>query len=299
MLTTINGKTYGFFYRHSPEYPKMEKLIELCENSTPLEVLKQIKASCFDNTLLKSPFLICENSPIPVHPMRHPFTAACQKHNYPVVRLLLELGMDVDVPWHYHEHKTLRQERSDNSMLMELFEGGKCWWKIEYSEAKKQELRSKLEHHVLNGNASEAVWLMVRGVRLASPDVLANVSVGKQPMAFKELVCRMGIPDDQLNEFHDWLKANCADAVLLEILNTRLVTRGDEGRDIVEKLLLSIDLLGADKLEEVSGDAFPHPVKISMVRFFIKAYKTNEHMEFIERTIAALFREILCKCMLA
>ena len=58
-----------------------------------------------------------------------------------------------------------------------------------------------------------------------------------------------------------------------------------------------MDLLGADKLDDVSGGEFPYPVKISMVRFFIKAYETNEQVDFIERTIAALFREILCSCM--
>lgn len=296
MLTTIKGKTYGFFNRFKPEYPKMEKLIELCENSTSREVLEQIKTSCFDNTLLNSPFLIRENSPMPVHPMRHQFTAACQRHNYPVVRLLLELGMDVDVPWNYHEHKTHRQIHSDDSMLMELFEGGKCWWKIEYPEAKKQELRSKLGHHILNGNASEAAWLMTHGVQLDSPNVLASESVGKQPMAFKELVCRMGIPDDQLNEFHDWLKENRSDAGIQDILETMLYGRHDEEHEIAEKLLLSINLLSEDKLDALAVRTFPIPARISLLKGLIETYDSSEHQSFIEKYIAELFREILCIC---
>jgi len=286
MLTTINGKTYGFFNRYKPEYQKVEKLIELCENnSTPREVLEQIKASCFDNTLLKSPFLVRENSPIPVHPMAHPFALACLKRNYPVVRLFLELGMEVDEKTH-----------SNDPRLLELFEGGKCWWKIEYPEAKKQELQSELEHHVLKGNASEAAWLMTHGVRLASPGVLADESVRKHSRPFKELVCRMGIPGNRLNKFHDWLKGNSPDADLQDILEAMLRGRHDEHQETAEKLLLSMNLLNEDKLEILADRTFPIPANIDLLKGLIEAYDSVVYHSFIEKSIAGLFREILCAC---
>lgn len=296
MLTTINGKQYGFFNRFKPEYPKLEKLIGLCESGTPREVLEQITASDFDNTLLKSPFLIKEYSPMPVHPMAHPFTVACHSKNYPVVRMLMELGMDVDVPWNYSQNKTLRQQHKDDSMLLELFEGGKCWWKEEYPEAREQELQNELERHVLNGNASEAAWLMPHGVRLASPEILASKSVGKQPQAFKELVCRMGIPENRLAEFHSWLTKNAPESDAVDILDAMRHGRHDEGHHIAENLLLSINLLREDKLDLLADRTFPITARIGLLKGLIDAYDTSEHKEFIGESIAGLFREILCAC---
>ncbi len=296
MLTTIKGKQYGFFNRYKPEFPKLEKLIELCESGTPREVLEQAMISDFDNTLLKSPFLIRENSPLPVHPTRHPFSAACQRRNYPVVRLMLELGMDVDAEWNFTSYKTHRQHLADDSILMELFEGGKCWWKVKYPEKKKRELQAELEHHVLNGSASEAAWLMTHGVRLASPDVLANESFGKQPLAFRELVCRMGISEDSLIEFHSWLKENCPDAAIHNILDAMLHGGHDEEHESAEKLLLSIDLLQKDILDELAVKSFPIPACIGLLKGLIEAYDSSEHRSFIEKSIAGLFRNILCAC---
>ena len=293
MLTTINGKKYGFFDRLKPDYANMGKLIDLCGSGTPREVLEQINISCFDNTLLQCPFLIRENSPMPVHPMTHPFTVARMSRNYPVVRLLLELGVEPELLWTYRGHK----EHSVDNSLRQLLHAGASWWDIKYSKRRKPDQRRELAQYIKNGDASEAVWMMARGVRLASPDLLADEAVAKQPRPFKELVCCMGIPENRLNEYHDWLKEHSADAELLDILNVQLVTRGKEGRKIVENMLLSIDLLGEDRLEDVSEGAFPQPVKISMVRYFIKACKINTHVDFIKRKIADLFREILCECM--
>ena len=296
MLVTINGKEYGYFYRHNPIYKEVDKLIDLCGAGTPREVLSQVKVCGFDSEILKRPFLIRENSPIPVHPMGHPFTHACLEQNLPVVRLMLELGADPDAEWH-HGVGTIRQKYAESLQVAELFEGGKCWWKNEYPEAKKLALQGELERTVLAGEASEALWYMVHGVRLASPAIFASAEFGKQPRAFKELVCRMGIPVKRLDEFHAWLKENSADADLLAILDTLRQTKGVEGRDTAEKLLLSVGLIETEKLDEMVRGGFPFPAQISMLQHFISEYDASEHKAFIEKALAVMFKEILCACM--
>ncbi len=291
-IATINGKEYGYFYRAQPIYKDVEKLIELCKTGSPREVLAQVEACGFDSRILKVPFLVREASPIPVHPMAAPFSTACFASNLPVVRLLLELGADPDAKWH---QTTIRQKYAESPQVTELFEGGKCWWKFEYSDDKKQALLGELERSILAGEASETIWFMVHGMRLDSPAVLASKEFAKQTQTFKELVCRMGVPDNRLNEFHAWLKANGVDADVLEILDALLLSKDDEGLDFAEKLLLSVGLIDDNILDEVAARDFSLHTQVSMLWYFISNYDASKQQPFIEKTVATLFRNILCR----
>ena len=284
------------FYGKDDEERKV--LCTLCDEGRPKDVLAQIRKSGFDSTLLNKRFFVYEASPIPIHPTNHPFAVACIDKKYPVVRLMIEIGVDPDaLCLGGYDPTSPREAFAEDSQLQELFDGGKCWWKVEYSDSKKQELQDELERNILKGEASEAVWLMMHGVRLASPSVLAAGDFGKQPRSFQEVVCRLGIPENRLQEFHSCMKKNCAAEEVVDILETLLETRGDEGREPVEKLLLSIELLGEDRLDELVNSSFGIPVKTSMLRHFIKAYDASEYKQFIVRTMAALFMDILCSCM--
>ena len=295
MLVTINGKEYGFFNRFKPIYQEVEKLINLCEAGSPREVLKQVKKCGFDDKILQCPFLIRENSPIPVHPMAHPFTTACNASNLPVVRLMMELGADPDAV--LHSQKTIRQAFADSTQVIELFEGGKNWWKAEYPEAKKMRLQGDLGGAILAGEPSEAIWLMLHGVWLTSPGFLASDEFGKQSHAFKEVVCRMGIPDEQLNDFHGWLKVNCADEDVLELLDAMIRGKEDEeNQEIVEKLLLSVNLLRDAHLGELVAGTLPFSDQIRLLKGLVSEFDGSNHQRFIEKTIAALLKEILCAC---
>lgn len=275
-----------------------ENICTLCEVGHPRAVLARIKSSGFDCEILKKMVFIREASPIPVRPRRQPFQSACSNRNYPVVRLLLELGADPDAECCAGTIlKTPRKQYANNQRLQALFDGGKLWWKVEYPEEKKRTLQGALEHCVLGGEASEAVWLMTHGVRLNSPAILTSEAFGKQPRTFKELVCGMGIPNDRRQEFHAWLKRNASDTDVPDIMNVVDRTGGYEGRELVGKLLLSIDLIGADRLDSLIGLTLPIPVQIGMLRCFISAYDTSEHKHFVEKAIAALFRGMLCACM--
>ena len=293
---TKKSSSFKTFY--GQEHEELIALCTLCDEGKPKDVLAQIRKSGFDSTLLNKRFFVHEASPIPVHPTRHPFSAACLKKNYPVVRLMIEIGVNPDaLCLGGYDSKSPREVFADDPQLQELFDGGKCWWKAEYADAKKQELRGELERNILKGEASEAVWLMMHGVRLASPSVLSDCGFGKLPLAFQEVVCRMGIPENRLLEFHSYLKKNCADAEVVDILETLLETKGDEGREPVEKLLLSMELLREDRLGGFVSGSLSTPVKTSMLRHFINAYDASEHRGFIEKTMDALFMEILCSCM--
>lgn len=275
-----------------------ENICTLCEVGHPRAVLARIKSSGFDCEILKKMVFIREASPMSVRPRRQPFQSACSNRNYPVVRLLLELGADPDAECYAGTIlKTPRKQYANNQRLQALFDGGKLWWKVEYPEEKKRTLQGALEHCVLGGEASEAVWLMTHGVRLNSPAILTSEAFGKQPRTFKELVCGMGIPNDRRQEFHAWLKRNASDADVPDIMNVVDRTGGYEGRELVGKLLLSIDLIGADRLDSLIGLTLPIPVQIGMLRCFISAYDTSEHKHFVEKAIAALFRGMLCACM--
>lgn len=275
-----------------------ENICTLCEVGHPRAVLARIKSSGFDCEILKKMVFIREASPMSVRPRRQPFQSACSNRNYPVVRLLLELGADPDAECCAGTIlKTPRKQYANNQRLQALFDGGKLWWKVEYPEEKKRTLQGALEHCVLGGEASEAVWLMTHGVRLNSPAILTSEAFGKQPRTFKELVCGMGIPNDRRQEFHAWLKRNASDADVPDIMNVVDRTGGYEGRELVGKLLLSIDLIGADRLDSLIGLTLPIPVQIGMLRCFISAYDTSEHKHFVEKAIAALFRGMLCACM--
>lgn len=275
-----------------------ENICTLCEVGHPRAVLARIKSSGFDCEILKKMVFIREASPMSVRPRRQPFQSACSNRNYPVVRLLLELGADPDAECCAGTIlKTPRKQYANNQRLQALFDGGKLWWKVEYPEEKKRTLQGALEHCVLGGEASEAVWLMTHGVRLNSPAILTSKAFGKQPRTFKELVCGMGIPNDRRQEFHAWLKRNASDADVPDIMNVVDRTGGYEGRELVGKLLLSIDLIGADRLDSLIGLTLPIPVQIGMLRCFISAYDTSEHKHFVEKAIAALFRGMLCACM--
>lgn len=275
-----------------------ENICTLCEVGHPRAVLARIKSSGFDCEILKKMVFIREASPMSVRPRRQPFQSACSNRNYPVVRLLLELGADPDAECCAGTIlKTPRKQYANNQRLQALFDGGKLWWKVEYPEEKKRTLQGALEHCVLGGEASEAVWLMTHGVRLNSPAILTSEAFGKQPRTFKELVCGMGIPNDRRQEFHAWLKRNASDTDVLDIMNVVARTGGYEGRELVGKLLLSIDLIGADRLDSLIGLTLPIPVQIGMLRCFISAYDTSEHKHFVEKAIAALFRGMLCACM--
>lgn len=283
---------------YSQERENNDDICALCEAGCPRDVLVRIKSSGFNCEILKKKVFVRDASPIPVHPWRQPFQTACGHCNYPVVRLLLELGADPDADccaWTLH--MTPRLACAENQQLQELFDGGRLWWKVEYPEEKKQALQGNLEHSILTGEANEAVWLMTHGVHLHSPVILTSETFGKQPRTFKELVCGMGVPNGRLQEFHAWLKQNCTDANLLDILDTLSKTHGDEGREAVEKLLLSIDLLGADRLGALIDPTLPLHVQISMLRCFINAYDTSEHKPFVEKAIAELFKGMLCACM--
>lgn len=275
-----------------------ENICTLCEVGHPRAVLARIKSSGFDCEILKKMVFIREASPMSVRPRKQPFQSACSNRNYPVVRLLLELGADPDAECCAGTIlKTPRKQYANNQRLQALFDGGKLWWKVEYPEEKKRTLQGALEHCVLGGEASEAVWLMTHGVRLNSPAILTSEAFGKQPRTFKELVCGMGIPNDRRQEFHAWLKRNASDADVPDIMNVVDRTGGYEGRELVGKLLLSIDLIGADRLDSLIGLTLPIPVQIGMLRCFISAYDTSEHKHFVEKAIAALFRGMLCACM--
>ena len=106
----------------------------------------------------------------------------------------------------------------------------------------------------------------------------------------------MGIPVKRLDEFHAWLKENSADADVLDIMGTLLQIKGEEGRETAEQLLLSAGLIEENKLEDVAVRGTSLPAQISMLRYFSE-YNPSEHQPFIEKTVAALFKEILCKCM--
>ena len=275
-----------------------ENICALCKAGRPLEVLARIKSSGFDCEILKKRVFIREASPIPVHPWRQPFQSACSNRNYPVVRLLLELGADPDAECCACTIlKTPRKQYAKNQQLQALFDGGKLWWKVEYPEEKKRTLQGELEHCILVGEASEAVWLMTHGVRLNSPAILTSEAFGKQLCTFKELVCGMGIPNDRRQEFHAWLKRNASDTDVLDIMSVVDRTGDYEGRELVGKLLLSIDLIGADRLDSLLDLTLPIPVQIGMLRCFISAYDTSEHKHFVEKAIAALFRGMLYACM--
>ena len=138
---------------------------------------------------------------------------------------------------------------------------------------------------------------MTHGVRLVSPAILTNEAFEKLPRAFKELVCRMGISNDRLQEFHAWLSQNASDADVLDIMDALARTNGDEGRSHVEKLLLSIDLIGVDKADALIDRSIPLPDQISMLLEFICSYDGSEHQPFMEKAIAKLLKEILCACM--
>ena len=282
---------------YGPEQKNNDEICNLCEAGCPRCMLARIKASGFDCEILKKKVMVREASPIPVHPGRQPFLTACAKRNYPIVRLFLELGADPDAEcraWN-NNLKTPRQNYTDNLELQELFEGGKSWWKVEYPEEKKMTLRDELEHFIMAGKASEAVWLMMHGVRLDSPAMLASEAFAKQSQAFKELVCGMGVSNDRLQEFQDWLNENATDA--LNIMEMLARTGGDEGREFVEKLLLSIDLIGAGRLDSLIGQSIPIPVQIGILRCFISAYDASEHKPFVEKAITTLFKEMLCASM--
>ena len=107
----------------------------------------------------------------------------------------------------------------------------------------------------------------------------------------------MGVSNGRLQAFHAWLKQNASNADALDIMDALSRTNGDEGRELVEKLLLSIDLIGADRLDSLIDRAHPIPVRISMLQCFISAYDGSEHQPFVEKAIAALFKEILYSCM--
>ena len=297
MQDTKKNSTAKTFY--GQEHEELRALCTLCgEEGKPKDALSQMKKSGFDSTLLNKRFFVYEAGPILVHPTMHPFSTACNTKNYPIVRLMIEIGVDPDALFlGGYDHMSPREVFADNPQLQELFEGGKCWWKAEYADAKKQELQGELERNILKGEASEAVWLMMHGVRLASPSVIADGDFGKLPLAFQEVVCRMGIPENRLQVFHSYLKKNCADEEVVDILETLLETKGDEGREPVEKLLLSMELLREDRLDEFVNSSFTTPVKTSMLRHFINAYDASEHKEFIEKTMNTLFMEILCSCM--
>ena len=275
-----------------------ETLCNRCEAGSPRDVLALIKESGFDCAILKKKFWVKEASPVPFHPTRQPFATACMKHNFPIVRLLLELGADPDADCCADTgHMTPRKKYGGNPQLQELFEGGKLWWKAEYPEEKKRMLQGALEHSILSGEASEALWLMMHGVRLASPTILASETFGNQSWAFQECVCDMGIPDDRLQEFRAWLKQNNANVSLLDFMDTLTRSNDDVGQEFTEKMLLSIDLLGADNVDTLIDHAFPLSVQIRILRCFINAYDASGHREFMENAIAALIREILYACM--
>ena len=274
------------------------RLCALCETGGPREVLGLIRTSGFDCAALKKKFLVHEASPIPVHPTAHPFLTACEKRNDAIVRLLLELGADPDANCCAHSGvMTPRWACENEPELQSLFEGGRLWWKVKYSESRRRELQCLLEDCVRAGEASEAAWRMAKGVSLPSPAVLASPAFARRPTAFKELVCRMGIPAERRAEYLSRLKANRADAEVVQILDTLLRTGGDEGRDIMEKLLLSLELLGEERAKDVFPGAFGIQVKISLLGLFIDAHDSCERPSFIENGIAALFKEILCACM--
>lgn len=299
MLVTINNKNYGFFNRNLPIYKEVEKLLSLSKTGTAKEVLAQMNACQFDNKLIQSPFIIRENSPIPVHPMEHPFTSACSYQNYPVVRLLLELGLDVDEEWEFCSHHLLRHRFANNATLMGLFEEGLNWWKVEYPESAKQELQEQLKHHILADEVSEAIWLMLHGVQLTAPDFLKNEEFKKLPRPFRELVCSLGIPENRLDEFHTWLKANDAESDTTEILDTIRHVKNDEEQNLAQKLIFSVNLLSDDNLDILANRTFSFSTQIILLKGLLKAYDASSQRPFVTKTIASLLRSILDTCWAA
>lgn len=82
----------------------------------------------------------------------------------------------------------------------------------------------------------------------------------------------------------------------MDILDAMLQGGEDEGHEISEKLLLSINLLPEDMLDSLADRTFSIPARIGLLKSLVGAYDASERKCFIEKSIAALFREILCAC---
>ncbi|GEM_PF-5931945 len=105
------------------ERVELEELCRLCVSGTPQEVLEQVKKCGLTAEDLKKKYWVYDASPIPVHPACHPFLTACLHGNYPVVRLLMELGADPDADCCATTFaQTPRQAYADNAELQRIFD---------------------------------------------------------------------------------------------------------------------------------------------------------------------------------
>ncbi|MBQ7178898.1 MAG: hypothetical protein IJS08_15890, partial [Victivallales bacterium] len=275
-------------------------LIQRCNDGcSPREALSLLLECDIDHSILNKCFLIREASPSPNHPGVHPFSASCTHDNLPVVRLLMELGQDPDalIVNHSRKNVTARKCYADKPALQDIFAGGKHWWKQEYPETRRQKLQNALAKNILEGEASEAIWLMCHGVRLASPDILASKECSRLPDAFLECVCRMGIPVTRIAEFQSWLKKSNAVSAIIDTMDTLLVTNNDEGKEFAEKIINSCGLIDEGTLKDLLSSFTSISMQISLLQHFIRQCDIATLHPFISKTIVILFWEILCKCM--
>ncbi|MBO4512888.1 MAG: hypothetical protein J5746_08985 [Victivallales bacterium] len=284
---------------------KIRNLVWHCNDGcSPREALSLLQECGIDHSMLNKCFLVREASPIPVHPIGHPFISSCLHDNLPVVRLLMELGQDPDAlityhPYHPGQYISARQCYADKPALQDIFAGGKHWWKQEYPEARRLELQNALEKNILEGEASEAIWLMCHGVRLASPAILASKECSRLPEAFLECVCRMGIPTTRIAEFQSWIKKCNAVPAILDIMDTLLLTHNDEGKELAWKIINSCGLINEKTLEDLLASFTSISMRISLLQHCIRQCDIAALHPFIAKTITSLFWEILCKSIMS
>ena len=231
---------------NSKTFDNLQKFISLCGTGTPMEIIQHIREFEYDRYFMTSTILIRmgtqPHSPIYAPPFLKP---ACHHHNLRNIIALLELGVNPEAKCQLKNKQliSIRKMYSSVPEFSELFAVGKFWWRSKYSDTQKVALKDEFESAIRDKDYCSVIWHLIRGMRLDSPEILAEDSFNDFPSIMKDMVCRIGIPNEKIESFLNWLREHTSCQDTLASMESAASRKADIMDTALENLRLSMDLM--------------------------------------------------------
>ncbi len=293
---TKNDEPLVIGYR-SPEYRDLMELHSLCRSGSAMDILLLMKICEYDDVFLTSKFLISISGPIPIHRISTPLWFACDGHNLQAIIALLELGADPDLEEWDEEYISNKNSFCKDREISKLLCDGKFWWSKRYSDTRKHALKEEFESCIRNHEYCTIIWHLIRGMRLDSPEILAENSFDTFPRTMKDMVCHVGIPQENAKEFYYWLHEHTSCLDTIASMKSAASRNHDEMDIALENIRFSLDLMDNDSLFDAVQSTLPQEEQILLLKWLADHYeKTDDKRkvhDFFMRTLWKILDNIL------
>ena len=279
------------------DYKDFDVFHEFCRIGSSMDILTLTKINGYDHKFMTTSFLRKVGSPIPVNPVTHPFYEACKARNIPVIITLLELGTDPDLPVHPWGTRTIRERFDNDEEISNLFVNHPCWWKQTYSQQQRLALQDEFISSFRQHDYPVIIWHLIHGMRLDSPEILAENSFDTFPRTMKDMVCHVGIPQENAKEFYYWLHEHTSCQDTIASMESAASRKHDVLDIALENIRLSLDLMDYESLVNTLQYTLPLEEQFLLLKWIADLYEKTDDKEkvhdFFMRTLWKILDNII------